>query len=43
VLHYTANRRFGEPLWDHVRTMTLPDSLAHKLALFRGKRGGARL
>jgi tryptophan halogenase len=35
VLHYTANARRGEPLWDHVRNMTLPDSLAHKIALFR--------
>ncbi len=35
VLHYTANERFGEPLWDHVRTMELPDSLVHKMALFR--------
>ena len=35
VLHYTANARDGEPLWDHVRTMALPDSLAHKIALFR--------
>ena len=35
VLHYTANARHGEPLWDHVRTMTLPDSLAHKIELFR--------
>jgi tryptophan halogenase len=34
VLHYAANRRHGEPLWDHVRTMKLPDSLAHKIALF---------
>lgn len=34
VLHYTANMRTGEPLWDHVRTMELPDSLAHKIALF---------
>ncbi|RHW18943.1 tryptophan 7-halogenase [Sphingomonas gilva] len=34
VLHYAANARVGEPLWDHVRTMTLPDSLAHKIALF---------
>ena len=24
----------GEPLWDHVRNYALPDSLAHKLALF---------
>ena len=35
VLHYTANERFGEPLWDHVRTMDLPESLVHRLALFR--------
>ena len=35
VLHYSANARAGEPLWDHVRTMALPDSLAHKVALFR--------
>lgn len=35
VLHYSANERVGEPLWDHVRTMPLPGCLAHKLALFR--------
>jgi len=34
VLHYAANARVGEPLWDHVRTMELPDGLAHKIALF---------
>lgn len=34
VLHYMANSRVGQPLWDHVRTMPIPDSLAHKLALF---------
>ncbi|MDB5704347.1 MAG: tryptophan halogenase, partial [Sphingomonas bacterium] len=34
ILHYVANRREGEPLWDHVRTMPLPDSLAHKISLF---------
>jgi tryptophan halogenase len=34
ILHYTANRREGEPLWDHVRHYPLPDSLHHKLALF---------
>jgi tryptophan halogenase len=37
VLHYTANRRIGEPLWDHVRSMTLPETLAHKLQLFRSR------
>ncbi|WP_395337274.1 tryptophan halogenase family protein [Novosphingobium sp. BL-8H] len=35
ILHHTANRRLGEPLWDHVRTMELPETLMHKLALFR--------
>ena len=35
VLHYAANRRAGEPLWDYVRAMQLPDTLEHKLALFR--------
>ncbi len=34
VLHYIANAREGEPLWDHLRTMALPDTLAHKIALF---------
>jgi tryptophan halogenase len=34
ILHYTANRREGEPLWDHVRHYELPPSLRHKLALF---------
>jgi tryptophan halogenase len=37
VLHYTANRRFGEPLWDCLRSMDLPESLRHKLELFRSR------
>ncbi|RYY44627.1 MAG: tryptophan 7-halogenase [Sphingomonadales bacterium] len=37
VLHYAANRRVGEPLWDHVRSMTLPDTLMHKIALFEAR------
>jgi tryptophan halogenase len=37
VLHYFANSRVGEPFWDYLRSMTLPDSLAHKLALFRSR------
>ncbi len=37
ILHYVANRREGEPLWDYLRTMPLPDSLAHKMALFRAR------
>lgn len=37
VLHYTANRRFGEPLWDAVRAMALPESLHQKLEMFRSR------
>jgi tryptophan halogenase len=37
ILHYVANRREGEPLWDYLRAMPLPDSLAHKVALFRAR------
>jgi tryptophan halogenase len=31
VLHYWANRRFGEPFWDRMRAITLPASLQAKL------------
>ncbi len=34
ILHYHANARIGQPLWDRVRTMDLPDELARKIALF---------
>ncbi|SOB87403.1 tryptophan halogenase [Sphingomonas guangdongensis] len=37
ILHYSANGRVGEPFWDALRTMTLPDTLATRLALFREK------
>ena len=37
VLHYVANRRVGEPLWDYLRSVPLPDSLEHKLQLFRSR------
>ena len=37
ILHYTANRRVGEPLWDYTRSMVLPDSLVHKMQLFRSR------
>ena len=37
ILHYVANRREGEPLWDYLRSVPLPDSLEHKLALFRAR------
>lgn len=35
ILHYHATTRNDSPFWDHVRTMTVPDSLAEKLELWR--------
>jgi tryptophan halogenase len=35
VLHYTLNERHGDPFWDHCRNMALPDSLIHRMELFR--------
>src|SRR5206468_3948870 len=35
VLHYHATERSGHPFWDYCRTMTIPDTLAYKLELFR--------
>ena len=37
VLHYAANRRENQALWDHVRREPLPDSLKHKIDLFRAR------
>ncbi|AIT06201.1 tryptophan halogenase [Sphingomonas taxi] len=37
ILHYKATRRRDTPFWDRCRTMDIPDSLARKIALFRGK------
>ncbi len=37
ILHYHATRRADSPLWNHVRAMTLPDSLAEKIDLFRSR------
>ena len=34
ILHYHANQR-DEPMWKQCREMTLPDSLAHRIAQFR--------
>jgi len=38
ILHYHATTRNDTPYWDYVRTMSIPDTLADKLELFR-KRG----
>jgi len=34
ILHYKATKRAGA-FWDHVRAMAIPDSLSHKIDLFR--------
>jgi tryptophan halogenase len=41
ILHYAANER-DEPFWRYCRTMSLPDSLAHRLELFRARGKVAR-
>ncbi len=38
MLHYIANQRTGQPFWDGLRAMDIPDSLRRKLDLF--KHGG---
>jgi tryptophan halogenase len=48
IAHYKVTRRAGDPFWDHVRTMDVPDSLAERLELFRSsarffKHGAAEL
>jgi tryptophan halogenase len=35
IAHYKVTRRTGDPFWDHVRTMEVPDSLNERLDLFR--------
>jgi tryptophan halogenase len=35
IAHYKVTRRSGDPLWDHVREMDVPDSLRDRLELFR--------
>jgi tryptophan halogenase len=35
ILHYHATTRDDSPFWDYVRTMTIPDSLAEKMELWR--------
>ena len=35
ILHYHATTRDDSPFWNYVRTMTIPDSLAEKMELWR--------
>jgi tryptophan halogenase len=35
IAHYKITRRSGDPFWDHVREMEVPDSLAERFELFR--------
>ncbi len=35
ILHYHVNAREGEPFWDALRHMPIPDTLQRKIALFR--------
>jgi tryptophan halogenase len=48
IAHYKVTRRGGDPFWDHVREMEVPDTLAERFELFRTtgrffKRGAAEL
>ena len=48
IAHYKVTRRSGDPFWDHVRTMEVPDSLSERLELFRSsgrffRRGASEL
>jgi tryptophan halogenase len=35
IAHYKVTRRSGDPFWDHVRTMEIPDTLNERFELFR--------
>jgi tryptophan halogenase len=35
VLHYHANGRTGEPFWDELRAMEIPETLRQRMELFR--------
>jgi tryptophan halogenase len=35
ILHYHLTERDDSPFWEHYRTMEIPESLAHRMAIFR--------
>jgi tryptophan halogenase len=35
ILHYHLTARDDSPFWDHYRTMEIPESLAHRMAIFK--------
>ena len=35
IAHYKVTRRTGDPFWDHVRNMEVPDTLNERFELFR--------
>ncbi|MDO3387752.1 tryptophan 7-halogenase [Gilvimarinus sp. SDUM040013] len=37
VLHYMATERDDSPLWNYTRNMSIPDTLQHKLDLYRSR------
>jgi tryptophan halogenase len=37
ILHYYATQRNDSEFWNRCRTMSIPDSLSHKIELFRSK------
>lgn len=39
ILHYHANGRVGEPFWDELRAMSVPETLQRKIDLFRSSGG----
>jgi tryptophan halogenase len=34
ILHYKLTERNDSPFWDHYRTLPIPDTLAHRMAIF---------
>jgi tryptophan halogenase len=35
ILHYHLTQRDDSPFWDHYRTMEIPESLTHRMAMFK--------